>query len=100
MCPEVVWSWVARYPEKFLLLMVWDLTAKQVQDPEKVTVHLRKGCPGCAKGTQFLSLCWAWPNPAKNSSAPLGDRDGLSEDTQKAPWLSQALTSQLYQFPL
>lgn len=42
MCPEAVWSWVARYLEQFLPLTVWDLTPKQVQDPEKVTVHLRK----------------------------------------------------------
>lgn len=77
MCPEVVWSWVARYLEQLLPLITRDLTAKQVQDPEEVTVRLRKGCPGCAKGMQLLTLCWAWPNPAKNISAPLEGRDGL-----------------------
>lgn len=61
-------------------------------DPEKVTVHLRKGCPGYATGMQLLTLCWAWPNPAKNSSTLLEGRDGLCVwSTQKAPCLSYQL---------
>ncbi|PKU32708.1 ubiquitin carboxyl-terminal hydrolase 4 [Limosa lapponica baueri] len=41
------------------IIVVWDFTPEQLQDPDKVIEYLKGKCCGYSRETQLTALCWA-----------------------------------------
>jgi len=54
-----MWETTGRYLENFLLPVVWNFTPEQLQDPNKVTEHLKGKCCRYSRKAQCTALCWA-----------------------------------------